>query len=146
MDIHYDSSLSLQAKDLSEHFQKLYRKQRPKELLVGSTLIGPHRDDIVIELSQKSAKEFSSEGQKRSCICSLRFAQWELMASTTGHYPMLGIDDFGIQLDKMRQQELKTHLKQFKQVFLTSPLAIAQEFSEAPHVLTINSGKVAATA
>lgn len=145
IDIHYQSSLSLPKDEsgLAAHFQHVWQKMRPKELHIGSTLVGPHRDDLLIHLADKPAKTFSSEGQKRSCISSLRFAQWEQMADALGHPPMLGIDDFGIQLDKERQSQLKTHLPQFKQVFLTSPFPLNENFEGGPpHVLTIEKGKI----
>ena len=111
---------------------------------VGATLVGPHRDDLLIHLADKPAKTFSSEGQKRSCISSLRFAQWEQMAETLGHRPMLGIDDFGIQLDKERQLQLKTHLPKFRQVFLTSPFSLQDDFQEGspPCVMTVEKGVI----
>jgi len=145
MAIRYESSFSSAGEiHAAEHFQKVWQKMRPKELQVGSTLSGPHRDDLCIYLADKPAKVFSSEGQKRSCISSLRFAQWEEMERTCGHPPILGIDDFGIQLDRLRQGQLKSHLPKFKQVFLTSPLLIENDFGQEiqPHLLTIKKGLI----
>lgn len=143
--ISYQSSLSLpkEENDTALHFQHLWQKMRPKELHIGATLIGPHRDDLSIQLADKPAKIFSSEGQKRSCISSLRFAQWEQMAKTLGHPPILGIDDFGIQLDKERQFQLKAHLPKFRQVFLTSPFPLREDSEGTiPNLLTISSGAI----
>ncbi len=142
IDIHYHSSLSIPHTEA--HFQLIWQKNRPKEMLHGSTQVGPHRDDLLIHLADKPAKTFSSEGQKRSCISSLRFAQWEQMAEALGCPPILGIDDFGIQLDKERQTQLKTHLLKFNQVFLTSPYALQGDFLEGTphHVFTIEKGTV----
>jgi len=147
IDISYHSSLSLpQAvnQDATLHFQQLWQKMRGKEMHVGSTLIGPHRDDLTIHLTDKPAKVFSSEGQKRSCISSLRFAEWEQMSGVLGYAPILGIDDFGIQLDKGRLGQLKNHLPKFKQVFLTSPIQMQEHFSgNLPiRALTIKNGSV----
>jgi DNA replication and repair protein RecF len=146
IDVQYQPSLSLPQKsvDLAAHFQKIWERNRPREMMLGSTQMGPHRDDLLIHLADKPAKVFSSEGQKRSCTSSLRFAQWEQMAEVLGHPPLLGIDDFGIQLDKERQMQLKSHLPKFNQVFLTSPLAMDKDFVEGTplHVLTIEKGVV----
>ncbi len=101
--------------------QRAWEKNRSRDMMLGSTQIGPHRDDMQIQLDGRPAKLFSSEGQKRSCISCLRFGQWEQMAETLNHPPLLGIDDFGIQLDQERTAQLNTHLPQFKQVFLASP-------------------------
>lgn len=144
--IDYQSSIPLPKTegDLCVHLQKTWEKMRPRDLHLGMTHSGPHRDDLLIHLSGKPAKTFSSEGQKRSCISSIRFAEWEQMASTLDQLPLLGIDDFGIQLDRERQMQLKTHLPKFRQVFLTSPFALESDFSEkvSPHVLRIEKGTV----
>ena len=138
--IHYQSSLSpIENDDSTAHFQKMWQKSRAREMHMGLTMIGPHRDDLLFDLAEKSAKIFSSEGQKRSCISALRFAQWEQMAESLGYLPILGIDDFGIQLDKTRQLQLNNHLSKFKQVFLTSPFSLQN--SDA-HILTIEKGTI----
>jgi DNA replication and repair protein RecF len=146
VDIDYQSSLSIpqREKDLTSHFQQIWQKSRPREMLIGSTQMGPHRDDLLVHLSDKPAKLYSSEGQKRSCISSLRFAQWEQMAESLGYPPMLGIDDFGIQLDKQRQGSLKSHLVKFRQVFLTSPVSMQSDFNaeSPPSILTIEKGGI----
>jgi DNA replication and repair protein RecF len=149
IDISYHSSLSLPSDnhDVVLHFQQFWQKMRPKEMHIGATLVGPHRDDLAIHLAEKSAKVFSSEGQKRSCISSLRFAEWEQMSETLGDPPILGIDDFGIQLDKERRMQLKSHLSRFSQVFLTSPVQLQDHFSEGipVQILTIEKGTILIT-
>jgi DNA replication and repair protein RecF len=144
LEIGYQSSLSQPSEngDAVLHFLQTWQKMRPKEMHVGTTLVGPHRDDMSIHLAEKSAKIFSSEGQKRSCISSLRFAEWEQMAKMLGDAPLLGIDDFGIQLDQERRTQLKNHLSTFKQVFLTSPTQLQDRFAENLRILTIENGKV----
>ena len=124
--------------------QKGFEKMRSKEKELGNTLVGPHRDDLSIHLSHKSAKHFSSEGQKRGCISAIRFAEWEYMAATLENKPLLGIDDFGIQLDEHRQMQLKRHLSNFGQVFLTTPLFEKKDLDLLPayHMLHIEKGSV----
>jgi DNA replication and repair protein RecF len=120
--------------DLSSHWQAA----RNKEMHYGTTLAGPHRDDLSIHLSGREAKHFSSEGQKRSCIAALRFAQWQHMEKRMETAPLLAIDDFGIQLDGERYAQLKEHLAHFGQVFVTSPYPIASDFRE----FSIENGQI----
>lgn len=137
---HDQDTLQIQYKpSLEKPLQKAWEEMRPKEFVMGSTLIGPHRDDLVICVMDKAAKVFSSEGQKRSCINALRFAQWEHMKNRLYAPPLLGIDDFGIQLDQTRQNQLKGHLTQFNQVFLTSPIP---EGGTEYHLLNVEKGWV----
>ncbi len=144
--IQYDSSLSFSHKqqDLPTHFMQIWKKNRLREMQLGITAVGPHRDDIEILLSDKPAKLFSSEGQKRSCTASLRFSQWELMQQATRYPPLLGIDDFGIQLDSMRLSLLQTHLGGFQQVFLTSPHPFDPSISLeiAPQMIRVEKGSI----
>ncbi|MES2122525.1 MAG: DNA replication/repair protein RecF, partial [Chlamydiota bacterium] len=145
--IEYDSSLSYSQKqqDLPAHFMQIWKKNRPREMLLGTTAVGPHRDDIEILIGDKPAKLFSSEGQKRSCTASLRFSQWELMQQATCYPPLLGIDDFGIQLDSMRLSLLQTHLSGFQQVFLTSPHPFDPSLSleKVPQMIRVEKGAIA---
>ncbi len=116
--IKYRPSLS---SNVAEEIAGAYKQHREKELMYGSSLIGPHRDDFLLMSDQKAAKTFSSEGQKRSLISAIKFSEYHLLKSLTGQSPLLGIDDFGLHLDPIRMSQKHLMLKEFSQVFLTSP-------------------------
>ena len=125
--IKYRPSLSSIA---AEEIASAFKKQRDKEFIYGLTLIGPHRDDFLLTSSQRAAKTFSSEGQKRSLISAIKFSEYQLLKSLIGQNPLLGIDDFGLHLDPIRIKRKHSKLKEFSQVFLTSPhLSKELEFS-----------------
>ncbi len=117
-DLHYEPSISLKKQD---QIESLYQKQRSKELIIGSTLIGPHRDDFHIIYNKHEAKSFASEGQKRTCIAALKMAEWDELKMQTEITPLFAIDDFGIHLDPTRTKTLREQLSSFGQVLLTSP-------------------------
>jgi len=119
-DLFYEPSISMRR--LGEIGQ-LYVKQRPREMILGTTLIGPHRDDFLITYDKKDAKVFASEGQKRTCIAALKMAEWEELMAQAECLPLMNIDDFGIHLDSKRSQLLQEKLSHFGQVFLTTPYA-----------------------
>ena len=96
--------------------------QRKKDLLMKSTLLGPHRDELSFQANGKSAKAFSSEGQKRSCLAALKLAQWQALKEEVGDNPLLAVDDFGVHLDASRTARLRSELIKLGQVFLTTPL------------------------
>ena len=73
-------------------------QQRSKELQLGFSLSGPHRDDLKIEIDHKEARLFASEGEVRSLVAALRLAEWKRMADVTGDQPLLLVDDFGMNL------------------------------------------------
>ncbi len=116
-----------------------YEKNREKEIERGSTLVGPHRDDIEILVNGKEARFFASEGQTRGCITALRLAQWARMQGVINEPPILCIDDVGVSLDALREEHLFCQLEGPGQVFLTSPKPT--EFSSY-HTLKVESGAV----
>jgi DNA replication and repair protein RecF len=78
-------------------------QSRARELAMRATLIGPHRDDLMIQIEGKDAAQFASEGQKRSIAIALKMAQAELLTSTHGAPPILLIDDVMGELDLHRR-------------------------------------------
>ena len=135
LDMTYASSIAFNPpEDLSQHLSTRWFQDRPKEMHIGTTLFGPHRDDLSIQISEKEAKTFSSEGQKRCGTTALRFAQWEQFYKLTQSMPLLSIDDFGIQLDPQRELLLYQNLNHFGQVFLTTPKVPSHTHSQLIYI------------
>ncbi len=120
LELHYHSSVCKEEPTLEKLIQE-WAKQRKKELHFGMTLVGPHRDDITLLINEKGAKNFSSEGQKRSLVTALRLAEWQRLRDLTGYPPLLCIDDFGIHLDAKRYALIQKEMQGLGQVFLTTP-------------------------
>lgn len=78
-------------------------KLRERERAYRTTLIGPHRDDLLLQLNDKAAAQFASEGQKRSLVIALKMAQAEYLAGIHGNPPILLIDDVMGELDATRR-------------------------------------------
>ena len=126
-DLHYAPSISTEKMD---DFETLLAKQRPKESIFGTTLIGPHRDDFQITYHKKEAKTFASEGQKRTCIAALKMSEWTVLKKGTALDPLFAIDDFGIHLDPKRTDILYNTLPSFGQVIVTTPCLSTNRFQE----------------
>jgi DNA replication and repair protein RecF len=95
---------------------EVWKKQREKELELGYTLLGPHRDDFFIKLDGKGTRQYASEGQKRTLISAMKLAECLGMEA-----PIFSIDDFGAHLDPSRQALFKEEMKNHHQIFITSP-------------------------
>ena len=80
--------------------------RRAEELARGSTVTGPHRDDLVLTLGDFPAGDFASRGEGRTVALALRRAELELLAEKFGEKPVLLIDDFTAELDPNRRQYL----------------------------------------
>ncbi len=109
--------------DQTESYLEQMKKNRLREVQLGLTLSGPHRDDFILFVEGKSARLFASEGQKKTATFALKLAQWTQLSNHTHKSPLLGIDDFGLHLDDSRQQLLRSTLDSFSQVFMTTPRA-----------------------
>ncbi|MBI2743284.1 MAG: DNA replication/repair protein RecF [Chlamydiales bacterium] len=121
LDLHYQPTLPEECPWEPEAIYNELRKSRRRELAAGMTLIGPHRDDLLILINGKEAKSFASEGQKRGAVTALRLSEWQSLKENTGYAPLLGIDDFGIHLDAKRYALVQQQIQGLGQVFLTTP-------------------------
>ena len=96
---------------------------RARERSYRATLVGPHRDDVQLELNVRAAAQFGSEGQKRSIAIALKMAQAEYLTGLHGAAPILLIDDVMGELDAKRRSGFLPLLEQAHrsrgQVFMT---------------------------
>lgn len=82
-----------------EAFIAAWERLRLREITVGHTLAGPHRDDIDFLLGGHLLRSFGSEGQQRASLAALRLAQWNCLHADLHITPLLLIDDFALSLD-----------------------------------------------
>lgn len=113
-------SADLDATQFRTFYLEQYRKMRPREMELGVTITGPHKDDLLISLGNKEARYFASEGQQRSCVAALRLAEWERLKTIALEVPIMLIDDVGMSLDHSRRERLFKHFTSLEQVFLTT--------------------------
>lgn len=114
-----DSILS-DEKSLREIYRDQYRRHRHREMDLGTTLTGPHKDDVIIALDAGDTRAFASEGQQRSCVTALRLAEWSRLELGAQEPPLMLIDDLGMSLDKMRRAHLLNHFEHLEQVFVST--------------------------
>jgi DNA replication and repair protein RecF len=87
----------------------------------GTTVIGPHRDDLEFTLDGRLLKLHASQGQQRSFILALKMAEIEYLQQTFGAPPILLLDDMTSELDGERNRNLLGFLQQKEmQVFITT--------------------------
>jgi len=80
-----------------------YTTNVEKEIRAGSTLYGPHKDDIVIRLNGKEARIYASQGQQRSIALAMKMSEGEISKDETGEYPVFLLDDIMSELDETRK-------------------------------------------
>ncbi|MCX4779630.1 DNA replication/repair protein RecF [Streptomyces sp. NBC_01264] len=92
---------------------------RKGEIERGVTLVGPHRDDVVLRLGELPAKGYASHGESWSYALALRLASYELLRSE-GSEPVLILDDVFAELDARRRERLAELVAPGEQVLVTA--------------------------
>ncbi len=131
-DLIYQTAVSKQT------YQRQLEKNRTREMELGLTLVGPHRDDLLFLIQGKPARFFASEGQKKTLMAAIKFAEWRRLTQKTGSQSMMGFDDLDQHLDEIRQKQLQEKFSELGQVFITS----ASPKPIEGHVLRIENGTI----
>jgi DNA replication and repair protein RecF len=115
---------------------------RRQELERGVTLVGPHRDDLLLRLGPLPAKGYASHGESWSFALALRLASYELLRADGGE-PVLVLDDVFAELDARRRERLAALAAPGEQVLVTAAVE-----EDVPKLLagarfTVSDGQVA---
>ncbi len=93
---------------------------RVNEIERGISLVGPHRDDLVLTLGPLPAKGYASHGESWSLALGLRLAAYQLLRHDLGEDPVLILDDVFAELDSGRRERLATLIADCEQVLITA--------------------------
>ena len=99
-------------------FLEELRRTQLGDVRTGFTSLGPHRDDLELEIGGVSARVYGSQGQQRSLVLALKLAEAEMLHRSSGETPIVLLDDVMSELDQSRQDYLLNHLHG-RQVFIT---------------------------
>jgi DNA replication and repair protein RecF len=91
-------------------FAEALAQRRGRDLGLGFTTDGPHRDELIAELDGVDLRRFGSAGQLRSAVIAFKLAKLERIHEERGEPPLFLMDDFDSDLDEVRAQALATHL------------------------------------
>ena len=136
--------LSQDSETLYQSFQKLYEQQQGREIEQGTSLVGPHRDDVQFIVNDKDVQSFGSQGQQRTTALSVKLAEIDLMKEQTGEYPVLLLDDVLSELDDLRQTHLLKTFQNKVQTFLTTTSLenVKKDIIATPKVFNVTDGLV----
>ncbi len=127
--------------ELTEHLKQRMVERRHEEIARGVTLVGPHRDDLVLSLGQLPAKGYASHGESWSFALSLRLGAYALLRAD-GVEPVLILDDVFAELDEVRRERLAERIAGAEQVIITAAVASDVPESLAGKRWIINEGTV----
>ncbi len=94
------------AEEIEAEILKSLENNLEKDMELGYTLVGPHRDDVRFELNHHDSRIFASQGQQRSIVLALKLAEVAVFENQLGEKPILILDDVFSELDSARQKKL----------------------------------------
>jgi DNA replication and repair protein RecF len=119
-DMHYQAGDGC-SKTLQEKLRRELAPLLRREMRLGQTLAGPHRDDIEFSVAGRPVRQYGSQGQQRSCILAFKTAQVMDIEERSGEAPILLLDDLNSELDRHRQDfYFEFLLSRPGQVFITT--------------------------
>ena len=143
----YDNSLGIDNYD-EEKIKYLllqkYKKNLSKEMTLGMTIVGLHRDDLVFLLNSSDSKVYASQGQQRLIVIAYKIAEMLIFKKIKGEYPVLLLDDIFSEIDIKRRNNIMKYLKNDIQVILTTTdiSDIDNNFLSSSKIFKIKTGEI----
>lgn len=127
---------------ISERFRERLEVRRRVELNAGSSLYGPHRDELIFIVNGWNLRTYGSRGQQRTGALALKLAELHAMAAATDEKPILLLDDVMSELDEQRRAALLTALADVRQGIVTTTdwAQFSTDFQEDAQLLRIEAG------
>lgn len=118
----------------SDSMQNLLSKSQEKDMFLGRTSVGIHKDDLIFSMKDEALKDFASQGQQKTFLLALKLTQFNFLKAQLNKVPLFIIDDIFDKLDPERSKNLIQFLdKEQGQVFISNTdKQIFQELMSAP--------------
>lgn len=129
--IAYDGITGTSPDDIYREFYDKLTKSIDKDIDLGYTTVGPHRDDIKIICNSIDARTYASQGQQRTVALSLKLAELEYFKVEKGEYPVLILDDVLSELDETRAKLLLENTTHIQTILTGTHFS----FTSLPHAL-----------
>lgn len=107
-------------KDVEEKLLLFSQRVKEQELQRGTSIIGPHKDEMAFFINKRNARLFASQGQQRTIILTMKLASIELINDILGVKPVLLLDDVMSELDENHRDALTEFINKETQTFITT--------------------------
>ncbi|NTW70996.1 MAG: DNA replication/repair protein RecF [Eubacteriaceae bacterium] len=144
--LYYISNLIKNHEDM-DNIEKIFKESLESsfdnDIKKGYTSIGPHLDDIKININDFDSKVFGSQGQQRTCALSLKLSQLELISEETGEVAIVLLDDVMSELDSSRQKRLIEFFRNSQVIITCTDTNFLNSIqTESKKIYTIYQGKI----
>jgi DNA replication and repair protein RecF len=131
-----DNDCPIDENEWASRMLKALNNLRNREIGAGATLVGPHRDDVVVEINSLPADSFASRAQQRTAALSMRIAEASYLRRALGDDPVVLLDDVLSELDARRRRGVLEFFDSFQQTIVTT-----SEPDRVREVMTRASGR-----
>ena len=123
-------------------YQALIAQKRDRELWQGTTLVGPHREDLAVSALGRALPSFASRGEQRSAVLSLKLAEAAWIRERVGELPVFLLDDVLSELDPGRRDALVDALPEGAQTLLTAAFeaGVPERLLDRADVIRVRDG------
>ena len=105
---------------IKENFEKRLKQSFDKEIYLGTSLSGPHRDEFIFKINGREIKKYGSRGQHKTVLLALAFAEYDLIKEHRQETPIILIDDLYSEIDCKRERKIVEKLDTMGQAFITT--------------------------
>lgn len=129
---------------VQQAFLEKIQQRAIAEQFQGTSLVGPHRDEIELTINDTPARQYGSQGQQRTLVLSLKLAELKLISEVVGESPVLLLDDVLAELDLTRQNQLLEAIAdRFQTLITTTHLgAFEPTWLKSSQILTVEAGQI----
>ncbi len=147
LQIRYVPSVAVEGNEpqqIQPAFLDKIQQRATAELHQGTTLVGPHRDEVELTIDYTPARQYGSQGQQRTLVLALKLAELQLIEEVVGEPPLLLLDDVLAELDPYRQNQLLDAIQdRFQTLITTTHLgAFDSLWLSSSQILTVNAGEI----
>ena len=140
LDIEYVGAKGETTEELKKEVRSALEYNFERDIELGYTSIGPHRDDIRFLLSGTDARNFASKGQQRSIVLALKIAEASIFEHELGEPPILVFDDVFSELDTKRQTKLYEVVGKYQSIITGTAFKFKKDTSYTS--FKVKNGKV----
>ncbi len=147
LEVTYSPNVPLE-QDEPEALQKAFLEKLQQRAIAerhqGTTLVGPHRDEVEFTINQTPARQYGSQGQQRTLVLALKLAELKLIEDVIGEPPLLLLDDVLAELDLKRQNQLLDAIQdRFQTLITTTHLgSFDAQWLSSSQILEVTAGKL----
>lgn len=129
--LNYINHLNSEKVNYISNLKLKFSENIEKEIIVGKTLYGVHKDDFSVNLNQKNLRYFGSRGQQRIATFLIKIAQINFLKNRQGKLPLFLIDDIMSELDQVNREKVSKYLRDSELQFIMT----TAEANEIPELL-----------